>query len=297
MTQGTPATSRPRAVGGHQHFQIAGLEGFQRLHAVSLGLVAVDGFGLHTIAFELAGQAGGADLGVGEHDDLLQAARLHQVHHGRALVVARHLVGDLRDGVGGGVAGGDLDLDRLVQVRAAQLADFVAEGGREQQALALRGQQADDALQVGQEAHVQHAISLVQHQDADLTQVHVLLFHVIQQAARRGDQDFAATAQRFALRTDVHAAEHHGRTQRRLLAVALDAFVHLVRQFARGREDQRAHRVPRGRGAGVGQRHQAVQDGHGERGGLAGAGLSGAHDVAPSTTTGIACAWIGVGLV
>ena len=81
----------------------------------------------------------------------------------------------------------------------------------------LRGQQADDALQVGQEAHVQHAIGLVQHQDADLTQVHVLLFHVIQQAARRGDQDFAATAQRFALRTDVHAAEHHGRTQRRLL--------------------------------------------------------------------------------
>ena len=110
----------------------------------------------------------------------------------------------------------------------------------------LRGQQADDALQVGQEAHVQHAISLVQHQDADLTQVHVLLFHVIQQAARRGDQDFAATAQRFALRTDVHAAEHHGRTQRRLLAVALDAFVHLVRQFARGREDQRAHRVRAG---------------------------------------------------
>ncbi|KAG0934333.1 hypothetical protein G6F31_016130 [Rhizopus arrhizus] len=39
--------------------------------------------------------------------------------------------------------------------------------------------------------------------------------------------------------------------------------------------------MPRGRRAGVGQRHQPVQDGQCERGRLAGAGLRGAHDIAP----------------
>ncbi|MCY1527078.1 hypothetical protein D9M68_621320 [compost metagenome] len=198
---------------------------------------------------------------------------------GGALGVTRHLVGDLRDRRGGGVARGDFDFDGVVQVRTAELADFVAERGGEQQALTLRGQQADDALEVGQEAHVQHAVRFVEHQDADLAQVHVLLLDVVEQAARRSHQHFAAAAQRLLLGTDIDAAEHHRRTQRRLLAVAFDAFVHLIREFARGREDQRAHRMARGRRAGVGQRHEAMQDGQREGRRLARAGLRGAHDV------------------
>ncbi len=269
-----------RHVGGDQHFEFAGLEGLKGLHAVGLGLVAVDRFGLDAITFQVARQACGADLGVREDDDLIEAARLHQMHDGSALGVAGHLVGDLRDGRGGGVARRHFDFDGVVQVRPAQLADFVAERGREQKALTLRGQQADDALQVRQKAHVEHAVRFVQHQDADLAEVHVLLFNVIEQTARRGNQHFAAAAQRFLLRTDIHAAEHHGRAQRRLLAVALDALEDLVREFARGRQDQRAHRMPGGRSAGVGQRHEAMQDRDRERRRLAGAGLGGAHDVA-----------------
>ncbi|CFE00772.1 Uncharacterised protein [Bordetella pertussis] len=269
-----------RDVGRHQHFQIAGLERLERLHAVALGLVAVDRLGLHAVTLELARQPRGADLGVGKHDDLLQAARLDQVHHRRPLGIAMHLVGDLRDGVGRGVARGDFDLHRVVQVRTAQLADFIAERGREQQPLALRRQQADDAFEIGQKAHVEHAVGLVEHQDADLAEVDVLLLDVIEQAPRRGHQDFATAPQGFLLRTDVHAAEHHGAAQRRMQAVALDAFVNLVGQFPRGRENEGPHRVARRRCAGIGQRHQAMQDRQRECRRLAGAGLGGAHHIA-----------------
>ena len=266
---------------GHQDFELAGLEGIQGLHAVGLALVAMNGFGPHTVALEFACQAGSADLGVGEHDHLLQAARLDQVHHRGALGIAGHLVGNLADRIRRGIARGHFDFDGLVQVGAAQLADFVAEGGREKQALPLDRQQPHDTVEVGQEAHVEHAVGFVEHQNADLAEVDGFLLDVVQQPAGRGHQDFATAAQGFFLGADVDAAKHHCRTQWRVLAVALDAFVHLVGQFARGREDQRSHRMPGRRCAGVGQRHQAVQDGQRECRRLARAGLRSPHDVAP----------------
>ena len=100
---------------------------------------------------------------------------------------------------------------------------------------------------------------------------------MIEQAPRRCDQNFAPFAKRFLLGTDIDAAEHHGRAQRRELAVALDAFGHLVRELARGREDQHTHRVPRGRRTGIGHRHQAMQDRQGKGRSLARAGLGRTH--------------------
>src|SRR5690606_40379566 len=117
-----------------------------------------------------------------------------------ALGVAGHLVGNLGDGIGRGVACGNLDLDRLVQIGTTQFADFVAEGSGKQQPLALRGQQPDNAVQVGQKAHVQHAVSLIQDQNADLAEVDGFLLDVVQQAARRGNQNLAASTQRVFLR-------------------------------------------------------------------------------------------------
>src|SRR5690606_9847411 len=103
----------------------------------------------------------------------------------------------------------DLDFSRSGQVAAAQFTDHVAECGRKQQALSFGRQQAHDAVKVGQEPHVQHAIGLVQDQYAHLTQVDVLLLDVIKQPPRRCDQDFAAAAQGVTLRADIDAAKYH----------------------------------------------------------------------------------------
>jgi hypothetical protein len=79
-------------------------------------------------------------------------------------------------------------LSRLV----GQLLDLVREGGREEQGLLLGGQQREDLLDVADEAHVEHAVGLVQHQDLELAEVEVALALVVQQAARRGDEDLDA---------------------------------------------------------------------------------------------------------
>ncbi|CAB3900878.1 hypothetical protein LMG26858_04229 [Achromobacter anxifer] len=195
-----------------------------------------------------------------------------------ALVVLFHHVHRLGDQLGGGVARGDRHLARIVQDAARQGADLVGEGGREQQVLALLGQQREDLADVADEAHVQHAVGFVQHQDLDAGQVHGLLAAVVQQAAGRGDQDVQRLAQRGDLGVDVDAAKHHHGVQRGVLAVGLHRFLDLRGQLTRRGQDQAA------RAAGLAQLglllHQQMQDGQGEACGLAGAGLGGGEQVA-----------------
>ena len=64
----------------------------------------------------------------------------------------------------------------------------------------LRRQQREDAADVVDEAHVEHAVGLVEHEDLDLAQVDGLLLHVVEQAPGRGDEDVDAAAQRLDLR-------------------------------------------------------------------------------------------------
>jgi hypothetical protein len=102
---------------------------------------------------------------------------------------------------------------------------------------------------------------------------------VVEQAARRGHQDFHAGLQRGLLGLHVDAAEHHGAAQGQVLVVGHHAFMDLDDQFPGGGEDQGAHRVPGRGGAGVGVGEHLLQQGQGEGGGLAGAGLGLGHEI------------------
>jgi len=104
---------------------------------------------------------------------------------------------------------------------------------------------------------------------------------VVEQASRRGNQDVDAAAQRIDLRIDAHAAEHHGGAQPQVAAIRLHALMHLRGELARRHDHQRAHRVPRRRGARVRLRRQALQHGQRETGGFPRAGLGGAEQIAP----------------
>jgi len=90
-------------------------------------------------------------------------------------------------------------------------------------------------------------------------------------------QDVDAAAHRIDLRLVADAAEHHGLPQVHVAAVIAKALGDLDREFAGRRQDQGA-RHPRARGdAVVGE---ALQHRQGERGGLAGAGLRDAEEIA-----------------
>jgi hypothetical protein len=118
---------------------------------------------------------------------------------------------------------------------------------------------------------------------------------VVQQAARRGDQHLDAGLEGQRLRFHVDTAEDHRRAQLRVLGVLLDVLGHLVGQLARGRQHQRAHRVPGWRHAGVLVPQHLLQQRQIVKAAVLPVPVWAAPMMSrPASTRGIALAWIGV---
>ena len=161
----------------------------------------------------------------------------------------------------------------LAQEAARELADVVGVGRREHQVLALLRQHLEHALDVADEAHVEHAVRFVEHEDLHFGERHGALLAQVEQAARRRDQDVAAMPRLVDLRFLGDAAEDDQRAQVAVLAVVDDALRDLRGELARRREHQRA-RIASAAGAELLQHRQR------EAGGLAGAGLRAGEHVA-----------------
>ena len=171
---------------------------------------------------------------------------------------------------------GHRDLLRVAQERIGQPADLRPHRGGEEQRLPLARQQADDALDIGDEAHVQHAVGFVDHQDLGVGQQDRAALEHVDQAAGGGDQHIDAAHQHVLLIGHALAADDQRVGQLQVFAVVDKILSHLQREFAGRLQDQAARHAGAGARAG-----QDVQHRQREAGGLAGAGLRGAHHVAP----------------
>ena len=185
-------------LGGDEDRRPAGLEVGQRADALPLALVAVDRDGGDAVPAELLGEPVGAVLGAGEHERLIDGAGADEVAEELALALAVDRVDDLRHERRGGVARRDLDGRGVAEEPARERADVVGERGREQQVLPLRRQDVEDLADVADEAHVEHAIGLVEDEDLDRREVDGALAEVVEQAAGRGDDDIGAAAEGLA---------------------------------------------------------------------------------------------------
>ena len=161
----------------------------------------------------------------------------------------------------------------LAQEAVRELADVVGVGSREHQVLALLRQHLEDALDVADEAHVEHAVRFVEDEDLHFGERHGALFAQVEQAAGRRDEDVAAMAGLVDLRLLGNAAEDDLRAQVAVLAVVGDALRNLRGELTRGRQHQRA-RIAAAAGAELLQQRQR------ETGRLAGAGLRAREHVA-----------------
>ena len=221
----------------------------------------------------------GVALGADKHQHLLHVAVFDQVGEQGTLLVGIHLVHAVGDEIGRCIAARDFDRDRRAQHLFCKAFDFDREGRGKQQALALRRQQREDALEIRHEAHVEHAIGFVEHQYFNAAKIDRLLLHVIKQASRCCNHDFGAGAQGFYLRIDIDAAEHHGRAQVQVFCVVADVVLDLSGEFTRRCQYQSTDGVAGRGGAGTLLRRQQLQNRQCEAGGLAGAGLGATHHV------------------
>jgi hypothetical protein len=163
-----------------------------------------------------------------------------------------------------------------LQELVGQLLDFRRHGGREEQRLPGERDELDDALDVRNEAHVEHPVGFVDHQKFDARQEQLAAFRVVEQAAGRGDQHIGAALKLAVCSSKETPPISRTMLRRWFLPYFSKFFVHLGGQFAGRLEDQRArHARP---GAASFQHCQHRQD---EGCGLAGSGLGDAENIAP----------------
>ena len=129
-----------------------------------------------------------------------------------------------------------------------------------------------DALDVGQEAHVEHAVGLVEHEHLQARERRGGVAEVVEQPARRRHDHVDARAQRVLLRSHADAAEHRGARDGRVHRELREVRVDLRGQLARGCQDQRPRGAP-------GLRHEPMQDRQSEGRGLAAAGGGAGQDI------------------
>jgi len=147
------------------------------------------------------------------------------------------------------------------------------------------------------EAHVEHTVSLVKHQDLDMTEVDGALPNVVEQAAWRGHHDLDAVAKGADLAIHADAAEDGRRADGSMDAVRAHRLLHLQRQLTSRHHDEGANPARPGAATGV----ERLEHGEDEGRGLAGPGLGSSKQIVTledhRNGLGLDRRWLGVALI
>ena len=236
----------------------------------------MEGGGADLTAREAAGDAVGTVLGAGEYEDGVEGGVAEEVGEERGLEAGGDLVHELRHGLGGIGAATDLDgLGRVLELVGEAL-DLAREGGGEHEGLALFRQRLHDAADLRQEAHVEHAVGLVEHEILKAGEVAMTLTHEVDKTAGGGDDEVHGGAERLDLRALADAAEDGGDLERQIFRVNADVFLDLHDELAGGGDDEHPGAAAAGGVLGEGKQGEDRED---KGGGLAGASLGDADEV------------------
>src|ERR1035437_2254744 len=159
-------------VGRHEHGQLLGLKVRQRLFALALAKVAVNRGGVHSFFLQLLHESVGAALGATEDERLVKGVadrgrHLDAVH----LMDLQKVVHHSRDRLG---VAHDFVKDRIGEVALDQSIDGAVERrGKEQGLVRARHDATQHPLHLGHEAHVGHAVGLVEDEYVQTLHVHL----------------------------------------------------------------------------------------------------------------------------
>ena len=260
-------------VGGHQDVQAAVLELVHGALALLLRNIAVDGGRIVAGLLEAVRHLFGLVLSAAEDNDGIVVDDLKDAGKRVHLVTVRGQQEALRDVVISAALGLDRDLRRIVEVLLRQTADRVRHGGREECDLLVFRGVLQDALHVFLEAHVEHLVRLIKHEEAQLGDVQRALLQVVDDATRGAHDDLRAAAQAGELdAVGLTAVDGQDLDATQVVGEGLEGVRDLEGQLACGREDE-CLRVA-GIGIDLGQHRQR------EGRGLTRTGLGQADDVA-----------------
>ncbi|MFT7078150.1 MAG: hypothetical protein ACJA0P_004177 [Planctomycetota bacterium] len=228
-----------RDIGRHHDAESAVLEALERAFALGLGHVSLQRDGCVPASVKLLSQPLGTVLRPREDDgrvkriacdELFEYSRLVRLSKRHKLVLdclGRTRVGELDDG-------------GLMKDLVSQLANLASHGRREHEVLSARREGLEDTADVGQEAHVEHVVSLVKNEHLHAAEAKGPLVQEVQQTARAGHDDVWLGPKCANLPRDGYTAEDRRGGQWREFGQALELCVHLHAEFTGGRDHENA---------------------------------------------------------
>ena len=241
-------------VGCHEDLHLAPTKALERSLARLLGTIRMHDINLDACLLEVLLQVIGATLGAAEHEYTVGplsrgATRVKEGLKELDLLALDHGTKMLLHSLCGLSHAGDLDGDGIGEHRVDRALDGRGNGGREEQRLALLWTGRDNAANAGPEAHVKHAVGLIEHQALHAVEVHVVVIHEVDEASRRGDEQVAACLESLDLALELCASHDDDGPLSGLLADDRDDLLDLRCELARGGHHQ--SEWPKGMGVGV----------------------------------------------
>ena len=270
--------STGRDVGGDKDGEVSFFELGEGAVALRLGAVAVNRFGFETVRVDRLTELVGSMFGAGEDDGeafalLVGEVLQEQIFFGVFVDEADRLV----DFLGRCFFGCDRDRGRVDQDGMGQFLDRPGEGGGEEEGLSFAGEGGDNFFDVAEEAHVEHAIDLVEDEILDAREIDVAFVHVVEEAAGAGHEDIDPGLHRSDLGIFTNAAEDEGLFEAEVATVALKALRDLGGKFPGRGQDEHAGGFSLG---SMGIFVQGIEDGEREGRCFSGAGLGDAKEIA-----------------
>jgi hypothetical protein len=179
--------STSRYIAGNQRLHLAFGELCERAHALVLATAAMNGSGFDTSSLKVLGQSVGPVPRAAEDDSrpaCVDCFRYHLVPV--ASVNLPENVG-CRSDVGGFLT--NFVADGVFLIVPSKLGDIAVERCGVQHGLALFGGLVKQSTNGRHESHVRHAVSLVDHDEIHISEVHSLLSYEVFQAPWACDQD------------------------------------------------------------------------------------------------------------
>ena len=261
-------------VGGHERLDLAVRVRGQVAGAHHLGKISVELDGGNAGLHERCSQLPGAVLRARE-DQGLAGGRTEVGDHVELVVLA-----DMEEVVGHGdlflVVGLDLVRHRVGQELAHDLVDAAVESRGEQHVLGSAGDLVQDLGDVLEEPELGHVVGFVKDDDLDVVEVDVAALQKVDEPTGTGNDDVSPVAHGLDLLAVPDAAVDHRGRHVESAGERTDDVTDLVRELARGHEDQRA-RPELARGAVVLGEAGDHRQREGER--LAGTGAATAEGV------------------
>ena len=270
-------------VGRDHDLDLAVAERVEHLEALVLVHVAGEHLDGDTAHAERVVDVLGRRLAVAEDDRPRLRMERNVVEEDGELVLRLDDVDDLLHRVGRVSLGLDLGLVGSLHPVHRETHNGVVQrrGVEHRRALLLRRQVAHYAPDVGDEAHVKHAVGLVDDERVDVRKVDDARLHEVEETARSRDEEVdGSRLDLVALAVVVHSAVNRERPEPGVLADRVGVLADLYDELARRRDDESARSAALFR-AVLGRAEIAREDRNEERGCLSGTSLRLAGDVLP----------------